>query len=285
MAWSAHGRNAIKRVMHIMNLSNAWENFSKVYSSLGLAYFSVKRAGRVVNTVNHSLVLPQCFHPGPAPPKTSSIYSSVVRPIWCQLFLNSFKINNASTVHCVTFNTAGMSQSKMITSTQTDRFSKCGFPVATNQAFSSYTCGDCGVMWGWQIHQSYDICRLGGFSSPLLAWYCHHHADSSHRRLGSRSLKQQIQLASPWWQHSAVRITHCNMMKLHFWFSRSPVGHCCQQSYSFMLTADNVFPVLRFSAATEMITYFFLFGRINCHGEFYQLRTFLRNLFFSFFFI
>lgn len=40
-----------------MNLSNAWENFSNIYSSFSLADFSVKRARQVVNTVNHSLVL------------------------------------------------------------------------------------------------------------------------------------------------------------------------------------------------------------------------------------
>lgn len=57
-----------------MNLSNAWENFSNVYSSFSLAYFSVKRAGQVVNTVNHSLVLPELFSPRPCTPKDFIIY-------------------------------------------------------------------------------------------------------------------------------------------------------------------------------------------------------------------
>lgn len=45
-----------------MNLSNAWENFSNIYSSFSLAYFSVKRVGQV-NTVNHSLVLSELLSP------------------------------------------------------------------------------------------------------------------------------------------------------------------------------------------------------------------------------
>ena len=52
-----------------MNLSNAWENFGNIYSSFSLAYFSVKRAGQVVNTVNHSLVLPELFSPKAGAPK------------------------------------------------------------------------------------------------------------------------------------------------------------------------------------------------------------------------
>ncbi len=55
--------------MHIMNLSNAWENFSNIYSSFSLAYFSVKRAGQVVNTVNHSLVLPELLSPKASGPE------------------------------------------------------------------------------------------------------------------------------------------------------------------------------------------------------------------------
>lgn len=66
-----------------MNLSNAWENFSDVYSSFSLAYFSVKRTGQVVNTVNHSLVLPELFSPKAC---ASSIYNHMVSPILCQVF-------------------------------------------------------------------------------------------------------------------------------------------------------------------------------------------------------
>lgn len=52
-----------------MNLSNAWENFSNIYSSFSLVHFLVKRAGQVVNTVNHSLVLPELFSPRAGAPK------------------------------------------------------------------------------------------------------------------------------------------------------------------------------------------------------------------------
>lgn len=52
-----------------MNLSNAWENFSNIYSSFTLSFYSVKGAGQVVNTVNHSLVLPELLSPKAAVPE------------------------------------------------------------------------------------------------------------------------------------------------------------------------------------------------------------------------
>lgn len=49
----------------MMNPSNAWENFSNIYSSFSSAPFlsEKSRAGLLVNTVNHSLVLPQSLSP------------------------------------------------------------------------------------------------------------------------------------------------------------------------------------------------------------------------------
>lgn len=84
---------------------------------------------------------------------------------------------------------------------------------------SAYSCGDGGVMRGWQIQQSYDICGLGAF--PHRCWHASVLHDVSSPPRQSRSglrcsaLRQQIQLAFPRRQSSAVRMTHCNMMKLY----------------------------------------------------------------------
>lgn len=42
---------------------------------------------------------------------------------------------------------------------------------------SLYSCGDCGVMWEWQIHQLSDICGLGAF--PLHCWHATAQRDGS----------------------------------------------------------------------------------------------------------
>lgn len=85
-----------------MNPSNAWENFSDIYSSSSSAYFSVKRAGQVVNTVNHSLVLPELLSP-----KRLHLFTTTRWVQSCVKFSNRPKTYNASTVRCVTFNTPG----------------------------------------------------------------------------------------------------------------------------------------------------------------------------------
>lgn len=58
------------------------------------------------------------------------------------------------------------------------------------------------------------------------------------------TFNQQIQLAFPQWHHSAVKMTHCNMMKLYTNTSGSdwdPAEHCCQESYGNMLTTNSLF--------------------------------------------
>lgn len=74
------------------------------------------------------------------------------------------------------------------------------------------------VMRGWQIHHSYDICRLEAFllaaADTLQSGMTrHHHPDRPTSGCARRTLSQQIQLAFP--RRQPFGMTHCNMMKLY----------------------------------------------------------------------
>ena len=97
-----------------MNLRNAWENFSNIYSSLSLVYLSVKRAGQVVNTVNHSLVLPELLFTAPKDFIYLRLHGGSNR--MSVFFLNRLKIYNAMSVSSVNLNTSEMSKNNILQS-------------------------------------------------------------------------------------------------------------------------------------------------------------------------
>lgn len=158
-----------------MNLSNAWENFSNIYSSFSLAYFSVKRAEQVVNTVNHSLVLPELFSAEASAPKRLHLFTTAQ---WVQSrvkFLNRLKIYNASTVHCVNFTAAETSQNKTVTLKRIDRILSSDINHAYALAVTAVWCeGDkftsCMIFAGSRL-------SLSAADTLPPSMTCHHHPD------------------------------------------------------------------------------------------------------------
>ena len=85
---------------------------------------------------------------------------------------------------------------------------------------SSYSCGDGGG--NARVTNSPFVWYLQAWGfSPRCCWHAavQHDASSppwqTHKWLRRRTLSQQIQLAFPRRQRSAVGMTHCNMMKLY----------------------------------------------------------------------
>lgn len=120
-----------------------------------------------------------CFHPRPVPPKTSSINSCIRSPISCRLFNWAPKYKKP-VFHCFFVSILMIHrhiQGYLSCWSTLTEFKKCGLNYAlrwSDESSSKYSCGNGGVMWGWQIYQSYEICGAGAdmLHSSMM---CHHH--------------------------------------------------------------------------------------------------------------
>lgn len=156
-----------------MNLSNAWENFSNIYSSFSFSLFLSEKS-RQSGEYSKSLFSSAraVFTQGQCPQRLH-LFTTAWWVQSCVRFLNRLKIYNTSTVHCVNVTRVEKNKRKIAILKQLTYF-KWGLNTLLDEEWyksSKYSCGDCGVVCGWQNHQSYDICGLEAFSSLLLTCY------------------------------------------------------------------------------------------------------------------